>query len=440
MSATAWEVTARWNTARSAWPRDDSLKLMGTSIRAHLRHLTAATVLAAAAFAQTPAPPPSTTLVEPPTPLLPDSIGEWKQVTASRGDFSTARFDRFCTPVAAGAVSEGGETPCAAILKEDGLNRYAIASYTRGGASVEMFAEQFVDATGAYSAFSYYRALLKAERLVGPAAGHTTIETLADSAGTVTWAGSTVVRIKGTLSKDDQAALIAGLPKVTGRKAIAPLLPSLLPLEVSGTKLDPPSIHYALGPVAYRAMGGTLPPEILGWEKSAEVVIAGYSGRAGRGNLTLLLYPTPQIAGDRGRAIEKAINDAGVAGFGTVKLFRNGPLLSLSTGGFKPDQAEKLVHAPHLNEQVSFDQKMPLEFHAEVRKTATLLQSILIFTGLLIIAAIVIGVFLGGIRAGWRVMHGKPAHSEPEFLTIDLRDKPKALFGSRESDPDNTSL
>ena len=296
---------------------------------------------------------------------------------------------------------------CANILKEDGLRRVSAGTYRRNsaGTPVEISAFEFVDATGAYSAFSFYRTLLKAERLVGPPAGQTTLETLADPAGTVTWAGSTVVRIKGSLSKEDMAALVAGLPKVTGRKAIAPLLPSLLPFDVSGTKLDPPSIRYSLGPIAYKTLGGQLPPEILGWDK----------------------------------AIEKAINDAGVAGFGTVKLFRNGPLLSLTTGGFKPDQAEKLVHAPHLNEQVSFDQKMPLEFHAEVRKTATLLQSILIFTGLLIIAAIVIGVFLGGIRAGWRVMHGKPAHSEPEFLTINLRDKPKALFAPRESDPGNTT-
>ena len=52
-------------------------------------------------------------------------------------------------------------------------------------------------------------------------------------------------------------------------------------------------------------MGGILPPEIVGLDKSAEVVTAKY---AGGGVLTLLLYPTPQIAGDRGRAIEAEIN------------------------------------------------------------------------------------------------------------------------------------
>jgi hypothetical protein len=60
------------------------------------------------------------------------------------------------------------------------------------------------------------------------------------------------------------------------------------------------------------------------------------------------------------------------------------------------------------------------------------LQQIAIFTGVLILAAVVIAVFLGGARAGIRVMRGKSAASEPEFLTINLRDKPKALFTPKE--------
>ena len=428
---------------------------MGTSIPAILRRLTATAVLAAAAFAQTPAAPPSTTLVEPPTPLLPQAIGDLNADVVTRADSSTIdavlqQFEFFHADTCLPVISPPGAAPhpmstaaayCANILKEDGVRRISAGTYRRNsaGTPTDISVFEFVDATGAYSAFTFYRTLLNATRLLGPPAGQTTLETLADSTGTVTWAGTNVVRIRGTLSKDEMAALLAGLPKASGRKAIAPALPSLFPFDVAGTRIDPPTLRYSLGPVGYKTLGGQLPPDMLGWDKSAEIATATYSGKAGKGTLTLLLYPTPQIAGDHGRAIEKAINDAGVASFGTVKLFRNGPLLSLTTGGFKPDQADKLVHAAHLNEEVSFDQKMPLEFHAEVRKTATLLQSILIFTGLLILAAIVIGVFLGGIRAGWRVMHGKPAHSEPEFLTINLRDKPKALFVPRESDTDNTT-
>ena len=429
---------------------------MGSSIPQTLRRLTVAVIVAfvsASAFAQTA--PPATTLVEPPTPLLPQAIGDLNADTVTRSDSSTIdatlqQIESFnpntCLPV----INTSGAAPhqmstaaafCTNVLKEDNVRRISSGTFHRnnGGASVEISVFEFVDATGAYSAFTFYRTLLNASRLVGPRTGQTTQETLADASGTVTWAGTNVVRIRGTLNHEEMTALLTGLPKATGRKALAPALPTLFPADLPGTKLDPPTIRYSLGPIAYKALGGQLPPDILGWDKSAEIASAAYSGKEGNGTLTLLLYPTPQIAGEHGRAIEKAINDAGAAAFGTVKLRRNGPLLSLTTGSFKADQAEKLVQAPHLNEEVSFDQKLPVEFHAEVRKTATLLQSILIFTGLLILAAVVIAVFLGGIRAGWRVMHGKPAASEPEFLTINLRGEAKGVLLPREPGLDDAN-
>jgi hypothetical protein len=40
------------------------------------------------------------------------------------------------------------------------------------------------------------------------------------------------------------------------------------------------------------------------------------------------------------------------------------------------------------------------------------------------IAAVVLGLFFGGGRAMIRVLQGKPAATEPEFLHIDLRERP----------------
>jgi hypothetical protein len=64
---------------------------------------------------------------------------------------------------------------------------------------------------------------------------------------------------------------------------------------------------------------------------------------------------------------------------------------------------------------------MPVEFHAEVQKTYSLLESIVIFCAFSLVAMLVLGLFFGGGRALIRVMQGKPAASEPEFLHIDLR-------------------
>jgi hypothetical protein len=79
-----------------------------------------------------------------------------------------------------------------------------------------------------------------------------------------------------------------------------------------------------------------------------------------------------------------------------------------------------MVENIHLRNQLTWNKPMPPEFHSEVRKTVGLLTSILLFCGLGALAAVVLALFFGGARAAIRVMQGKPAATEPEFLRIDL--------------------
>jgi len=397
--------------------------MMGSGIRRTIGLVGVLAVGMGCACAQGAAPPAGeakTTVVMPPTPLLATS------------DSLVASSPEYPVP------DDGAEVR--AILKEDGLTRSEacvtlVAAGSKKVASGWVKAYQFGDATGAMSAYTYFA-------MGGKTAGASKVnatDTVTPGGERVYLSGTSVVRaqvkqypesVDGLLKKID-----FGLPKVGGRRGLAPLLPGLLPVDVAGTKIDPASLRYALGPAGYQAMGGVLPAEILGWDKSAEVVTANYSGKGGKGTLTLLLYPTPQIAGDRGRAVEAAVN-AKPGALGTVKMRRVGPLVGVTAGGLSADAAEGLIHALKLNQEVSFDKPMPLEFHAEVRKTATLLQEIAVFVGLMILAAVVLAVFLGGIRAGWRVMHGKSAASDPEFLTIDLRGEPHGFFAPKDPGPD----
>jgi hypothetical protein len=78
---------------------------------------------------------------------------------------------------------------------------------------------------------------------------------------------------------------------------------------------------------------------------------------------------------------------------------------------------------------VSFDKPMPVEFHAEVQKTYSLLESIVIFCAISAVAMVVLALFFGGGRALIRVMQGKPAATEPEFLHIDLSGSPGKRWG-----------
>jgi hypothetical protein len=339
----------------------------------------------ASLFAQTPVatPAPSATLALPPAPLLPESLRSGPRHEAGEG-----------VPSWSGAAGP--------VLAEDGIKRYErgtpqspVQHGTVPAGTVTVY--QFGDATGAYAAYDYLRG----------------------SAPYVKRSGVSVIVADLKLYPESVHALLntveIGLPKVGGPRAQLPLLPTFLPEK--GLVKD--SVHYSVGPAGYKAMGGVLPPEIVGFDKAGEAITAKY---AGRGTLTLLIYPTPQIAGDHGRQIEAEMNKEG-ASAGTVKLRREGPLVLMTTGAWSPAEAKAIVEGIHLHDVVTFDKKMPLEFHAEIQKTYSLLSSIMIFCGVGVAAAVILGLFLGGGRAGIRMLQGKPAASEPEFLRIDLRGK-----------------
>lgn len=373
-------------------------------------------LLTACAAAQITVAPPSTssaTLVVPPAPLLPSN-------------------ERLVVNDQAANVP-ADKANLAAILAEDGLQRTETRAVMAGQTPEGWVrAYQFVDATGAFAAYTYLR---QGGHVIDDPHG-TAMAVLTTGDEHVFLRGVSVVRMQLKQRGEAYLPLLGeietGLPKVGGRKSLPPLVPTLFPK--SG--YDAATLRYSLGPVGYRDMGGILPANILAWDKSAEIGIATYSGKSGHGTLTLLMYPTPEIAGIVGRAIEQFINQRGPATFGTVKLRRIGPLLGMTSGDFTPEQAQALVGSIQLNQQVTFDKDMGPLFHVEIRKTVTLLQSIAIFTGLLILAALVLGVFLGGARAGIRILQGKTAASDPEFLTIDLRGRPAPLQPSHPASAD----
>ena len=227
--------------------------------------------------------------------------------------------------------------------------------------------------------------------------------------------GNTVAIAHGRVTAGELQPLANGLPKIGGPRGISPLLPTLLPPKGLASE----TLRYSVGPAGYAATGGFLPGEILGFEKAAEVVTGVYALPGGKDTVTLLLYPTPQIAGDRGRAVEGWLN-AHAAGLGAIKLRREGPLVLLANGTMPADDAQRMIENIHLRSEVTWEKPMPPEFHAEVRKTYSLLTSIAVLSGVLMAAAVLLGLFLGFGRATVRVWLGKPAATEGEFLNLGL--------------------
>jgi hypothetical protein len=369
-----------------------------------MRRVVAAGLLAAglAAGAQV-------VLTEPSAPLLPQSFGDWKQ-----GGSPIVRSPSMSLTT----VSKEG-------LEECGPERSQVADYVRNEQgnvrSIHIEAIQFGDRTGAYSAYTLIRrpGMREAKELgsfdaVGQGAVLFTVS-------------SSVVLVNGAGAED-----VAGLkklaevmPKVPGNKGVAPLLPTLAPRKgmVNG------SLRYAVGPVTYAAEGGVLPANELDFSKAGEAVTADYAGKGGKGTLTVLLYPTPAIAGKITQAIQDALPKLGPS-FATARVKRDAEAVSLASGGFTAEEAQKLVDSVHLRQDFAVDPDVqPVEptEHTKVIQTYSLLTSIAVLAGVLMSAAVLLGLFLGGGRALYRVARGKPAAVELEFLSLHLSPQSKPV-------------
>ena len=363
-------------------------------------HLLSLVLALCAARNAAPASAQQIVLTEPPAPLLPATLGKLARIT--QGDSGDGL----------GQLDAAGLTPQdKAVLTEDGLKRFAKSDYVQGTEHGTVSVYQFRDASGAISAFDYLRR-------PGPlGAAKMGDETAPGPANDIVFrSGLNVVRESFNLHGEHVGLLmddlISHLPKALGTNGIPPLLPTLLPQK----NLDADSVKYALGPAGYAAMNGVLPADSMGFDKSGETVTAKYRGG---GMLTLALYPTPAIAGMHERAAQSALQQASIR--------REGPLVIIATGAWPAGAAQKLIDGIHLRVDASFDKPMPLEFHTEIRKTYSLFESIAIFCGLGAVASVVLALFFGGGRALIRVMQGKPAATEPEFLHIDLRGRPHRI-------------
>ena len=341
------------------------------------------------------------TLHEPEAPLLPASFGEWKQTQVA-------------TPqVPAYSLVNANKD----ALEESGPERSAIADYVRGGRTIHAEAIQFGDRTGAVSAFTLLeRPGMRPGKELGAS------DAVGDGFVLFT-AGSSVVLVNGVTGQDIATLkpLALGLPKVPGNKGVAPLLPTLVP----AAGYVPASLRYALGPETYSAEGGVLPTRSVGWEKNVEAVTAQYADKRGKETLTVLLYPTPAIAGSFAKAIKDETAGLG-AGFADARVRREGPLVMLASGSFSGDEAQRMIENVHMQEIVATDGDMHPLFRTEAVKTYSLLANIAILSGVMMVAAVLLGLFLGVGRAWFRVLRGKPAAVEVEFLSLHLAPQNKA--------------
>jgi hypothetical protein len=107
----------------------------------------------------------------------------------------------------------------------------------------------------------------------------------------------------------------------------------------------------------------------------------------------------------------------------SLEVRRSGPLVAIVSGDAIPDESHKLIEMVHYEaDLVALPQ---IGGETEVSKTAKLLMGIAAIVIVGGSAALLLGFFLGGGRALYRMARGKPASSvfDEEFIRIDLREE-----------------
>jgi len=371
-----------------------------------------AALLASGPAAVAQATPGVTHLTLPPAPkaLLPDAFAGW--VSADKPKTFTE-------------ASQGDSTNAEA-LKEYDFTDGAVADYKRSGETLSLRAMRFHDASGAFGAYSFYRqnGWPKEEIGTGAASNHNRV---------IFWVGNTVVDANfsrlGSMSAAELRELAGLLPGLDGPRALPPPILGNLPKD----SLDGQTAHYALGPAGYAGAGGVLPANLVGFDRGAEAVTANYSLRSNPATLTIVDYPTPQMAAaqeTRIRAYIKAGSQAQPAwpkpladsDAASIEVRRSGPLVAIVSGDAIPDESHKLLATVHYDSQIT---SIPQQTESEVAKTGKLLLGIVTLVIIGASAAILLGFFLGGGRALYRMARGKPISTvyETEFIRLDLREE-----------------
>jgi hypothetical protein len=374
-----------------------------------------ATVGEKTAPAKAPVKQGVTHVVLPPVPkaLLPESFAGWVATGAPKKITDPAQAD-----------STNSEA-----LKEYEFTDAALVKYKRSGETLSLLALRFHDASGAYGAYSFYRQNGWPREQVGTGA-------TSNNNRVLFWVGNTVVDANfsqiGPMSGSELRELAGQLPLPEGGKALAPPIMASVPKA----QLDAQTTHYAVGPSGYAGAGGVLPAELVGFDRGAEAVTASYTLHSGPATLTIIDYPTPQLAAAQETKIREFIQ-AGIhggqqaqaawpkplrdSGLPALEVRRSGPLVALVSGNAFTDDSHKLLALVHYESELT---QLKQEGESEILKTGKLLWGITILVLIGCSVSLLLAFFVGGFRVLYRLARGKPVSSvyDIEFISLNLRD------------------
>ncbi len=328
-------------------------------------------------------------------PLLPSDFAGWRKSGELRTSTDPSAADNAYAPV----------------LREYGFQEFAAATYTQNGRKLIIRAARFRDASGAYGAFTFYKQPGMQKEKIGDQGASNDLRVLF-------YRGNVLVDAKfdrlTAMSAAELRELASDLPKAPGDASKLPTLPQYLPKQSYLAH----TAKYVMGPAGLESIDAPVPASLVEFDRGAELVLGRYSTSEGVATLTMISYPTPQIAGDRLRAIEAALSPSQGVNVAAPLAKRTGPIVALVTGDISPAEAKSLLASVNYEADVTWNQQTSL---AKKDNIGNLIVAIFTLIGILLLIAIVLGFAFGGVRVLLqRVFPGRVFQSDEEVGIIRL--------------------
>ncbi len=315
-----------------------------------------------------------------PAPVLPTQFAGWQlQGPAARSD-DPAFADETNAPV----------------LREYGFQHLEKAIYTRDdGRKLTIKGAIFNDASGAYGAFTFYKAPIMRDETIGGQSASLRNRVLFYQGNILVDA---VFDRLTTMSAAELRELAGALPAPVGNARNLPPLPNYLPKHV-----DTKNAKYILGPVALDRVRSPLPVSLVDFKSGAEVVIASSEAKLGDATLMLIEYPTPQLAAEKLRELDAAHQPAQPQSAGAPSLLdvapffdkRTGPIIVIVAGPLAISEAHALLGSVSYEADVTWNENT---YVSKKDNLANLLFSVIVLCGIVVGVSLVAGVAFGGIR------------------------------------------
>jgi hypothetical protein len=320
--------------------------------------------------------------------ILPKSFAGWTQLGTAKTTTNPAQAD----------------SAYPAVLKEYGFSDSETATYTRDdGRKLTIKAAQFADATGAYGAFTFYRQPTMLLEEIGSKAASENNRILFFRSNVLVDANFDRLT---EMSGSELRELAGMLPAAKGTAGNLPSLPEYLPKKDAVAN----TAKYVLGPQALLASKGPLTPEQVDFSREPEVLTQSYSSPDGPLTLTIINYPTPQIAGERLRALQGQ-----QANGGGMLVRRTGPLLDVVTGAVDSSDARTLLSSVNYEAEVTWNEATSVSPRNNI---GNLILGIAALIGIILLISLILGVFFGGMRVLTKRLFPDRLFDRPEDVEI----------------------